>query len=53
MSFDDLTTPLFSDFNLSQPLLQALDDAGIEPTAIFDSTQPGHVRIAIGAPPAH
>ncbi len=32
---------------------QALDDAGIEPTAIFDSTQPGHVRIAIGAPPAH
>ncbi len=35
MSFDDLTTPLFSDFNLSQPLLQALDDAGYEsPTPI-------------------
>ena len=30
---------------------QALDDAGIEPTAIFDSTQPGQVRIVIGAPP--
>jgi ATP-dependent RNA helicase DeaD len=35
MSFDDLTPPLFSDFNLSQPLLQALDDAGYEsPTPI-------------------
>ncbi len=33
MSFD--TTPLFSDFNLSRPLLQALDDAGYEsPTPI-------------------
>jgi ATP-dependent RNA helicase DeaD len=35
MSFDDLLTPLFSDFKLSQPLLQALDDAGYEsPTPI-------------------
>ena len=34
MSFDT-PTPLFSDFNLSQPLLQALDDAGYEsPTPI-------------------
>ena len=33
MSFD--TTPLFSDFNLSKPLMQALDDAGYEaPTPI-------------------
>jgi ATP-dependent RNA helicase DeaD len=35
MSFDDLSTPLFTDFNLSTPLLQALDDAGYEsPTPI-------------------
>jgi ATP-dependent RNA helicase DeaD len=35
MSSADLTTPLFSDFNLSQPLLQALDDSGYEsPTPI-------------------
>jgi ATP-dependent RNA helicase DeaD len=35
MSFDDLTPPLFSGFNLSKPLLQALDDAGYEsPTPI-------------------
>ncbi|MDR3630991.1 MAG: DEAD/DEAH box helicase [Desulfocapsaceae bacterium] len=34
MSFDT-QAPLFSDFNLSQPLLQALDDAGYEsPTPI-------------------
>lgn len=31
---------------------QALEAAGIEPTAIFDATQPGRVRVVIGAPPA-
>ena len=30
---------------------QALDAAGIEPTAEFDPTQPGRIRIVIGAPP--
>jgi ATP-dependent RNA helicase DeaD len=35
MSFDDLSTPLFSEFKLCKPLLQALDDAGYEsPTPI-------------------
>jgi len=32
-------------------IAQALDAAGIGPTAIFDATQPGHLRVVIGAPP--
>ena len=29
----------------------ALEVAGIEPLAIFDATQPTHLRVVIGAPP--
>ena len=32
-------------------LKQALDAAGIEPPAQFDPSQPGRIRIVIGAPP--
>jgi hypothetical protein len=53
-SFDGILIQNLSMFDPSPDAMfiaQALDAAGIEPTAIFDSAQPGHLRVVIGAPP--
>ncbi len=53
-SFDGVLIQTNSMFDPSPEALliaQALDAGGIEPTAIFDATQPTHIRVVIGAPP--